>query len=79
MLIGIVAGICVTAFFAFLYFRSLKPKIVEVNDVLASSIELLDVLGSAGIVLSSTNRIVRATSQAVSLGILDGWQLASKR
>jgi two-component system sensor histidine kinase SenX3 len=79
LLIGIAVGICGAAFVSIFYIRNLKPKIIEVNDVVASSVELLDALGSAGVVLSSTNRVVRATSQALSLGVLDGWQLASKR
>ena len=79
LVIGIAAGICGASFVAVLYVRSLKPKIVEVNDIMASSVELLDALGSAGVVLSLNNRVVRATSQALTLGVLDGWQLASKR
>ena len=77
LVIGIAAGICGASFVAVLYVRSLKPKIVEVNDIMASSVELLDALGSAGVVLSLNNRVVRATGQALTLGVLDGWQLSS--
>lgn len=79
LLAGIAIGILVSGVAAVIYFRNLKPQVVEINNLLDSSVELLDVLGSAGMVLNRTNVVVRATSQALSLGVLDGRQLLSKR
>ena len=79
LVVGIALGILGSSLFAYFYFRNQKPKVVEVNNLLASSIELLDVLGTSGLVLSSSNLVVRATSQILTMGVLEGRQLASKR
>lgn len=79
VLFGIAVGIIASGAAWYVSFKRAKPQVVEVNDLLASAVELLEALGSAGAVLSPTNLVIRATSQVLALGIVDGRQLSSKR
>jgi len=77
------AGIALGIFGVILVF-ALRPrkKIAPVkpqNVVMQGVNEILEVLGPSALIVNSTNYVVRATTAAIALGLVDGRTLVHKR
>ncbi len=79
LLIGIVLGV----FGAFL-FLAMRPrkKVAQTkpqNAVMQGVNEILDVLGPSALIVNGANYVLRATTAAIALGLVDGRTLGHKR
>ena len=79
----LIAGVCLGVLGAVLYKvahpKKKAPRTKPENVVMQGVNEILEVLGPSALIINSSNYVVRATTAAIGLGLVDGRSLTHKR
>jgi len=79
LLAGISLGVIGALVFVYLRPKKKAPRSRPQNVVMQGVDEILEVLGPSALILNTSNYVVRATTAAIALGLVDGRALKHKR
>jgi two-component system sensor histidine kinase SenX3 len=79
LLAGISLGVIGALVFVYLRPKKKAPRSRPQNAVMQGVDEILEVLGPSALILNTSNYVVRATTAAIALGLVDGRALKHKR